>query len=68
MECKICKKREGVLTFTNSTMDYIHGFTQKICRECYIGIIEENLKKITINLKEQKKLLKMELNKNGGKK
>ena len=67
MKCQICKKREGKLEFTNSTMDYIHGFTQMICRQCFVKMIEEEYKKIGKNLIKQKTLLKLELNENGGK-
>ena len=57
MKCEKCKQREGILKFAQSMMDYIHGFTEKICRPCYIEILEGTIKKAEKSLKEQKKLL-----------
>jgi len=67
MKCNICKEREGILKFTDSMMSFTHGFTQMICRQCYIEIIEKELKKINANLIKQKKILRSELNQDGGK-
>ena len=58
MKCPRCNKREGILDYCKSTMDFVHGFVQKICRECLIESIEEELIKTKINLKEQKALLR----------
>ncbi len=55
-KCRRCKKREETLKFAPSMMDHIHGFSEMICRPCYIEILEENLKKIKRSLKEQKAL------------
>ena len=66
MKCEICKGREGFLDFTKGVLEYAHGFTQKICRQCYIEIIETEKKKIDANLMKQKMFLKLELNENGG--
>ncbi|KKN13509.1 hypothetical protein LCGC14_1005650 [marine sediment metagenome] len=46
------------MKFAQSMMDYTHGFTEKICRPCYIKILEGTIKKAEKSLKEQKKLLK----------
>ena len=60
VKCKRCNEREGILDFNTSTMDFIHGFVEKICRECLIEGIEKELRKIKTNLEEQKKLLREE--------
>jgi len=59
-KCTICKKREGILDYTESTTDFIHGFIIKMCRQCYIEKIEKGLKEMQDNLIKQKKLLKKE--------
>lgn len=33
--CVRCKKNKAILIYTNSQMDFIHGFTENICQECY---------------------------------
>lgn len=58
MKCEKCKDREGILDYSTSGMDFIHGFVQKICRECYIEIIEREKKKIDANLRKQRRLLR----------
>lgn len=63
MKCKICNKREGVLEFVEGMLEFTHGFTQKICRECLIERIEKELVKIKANLKKQKRILKEEYGK-----
>ena len=60
MKCERCQKRKSIIDFTQSTLSYIHGFITKLCRECYIEIIEEKKKEIDENLIEQKKLLSTE--------
>jgi len=40
--CVRCKKNKATITFTNSMTDYIHGFTERICKQCYIKIREKN--------------------------
>jgi hypothetical protein len=57
-KCEICHKRKAVLTYTPSTMSYIHGFTSEICRECFIKMLEKHIKDCQKQLKEQRKLLK----------
>jgi len=59
-KCEICEKREGVLDYSESVIDYTHGFKRNICRECYIEILKKQLVKIKSGLKEQKELLKKE--------
>ena len=34
--CNECKKEEATINFSNSTMDTIHGFTEMICKNCYM--------------------------------
>ncbi len=60
MKCEICKQRRGILKFAQSMMDFTHGFTQKICRPCYIKILEGTIKNCEKSLKKQKELLKNE--------
>ena len=59
-KCTICKKREGILDYTESTTDFIHGFITKMCRQCYIKKIKKGLKEMQDNLVKQMKLLKEE--------
>ncbi len=56
-KCVRCKKREWKIDFTNGMLDFTHGFTERICRQCYIKIIETEKKKIDANLVEQRELL-----------
>lgn len=63
MKCENCKKRKGIIDFTESMLDFTHGFITKLCRECYIEIIEERKKDIDENLIEQKELLEKEKSK-----
>lgn len=57
MKCEKCKKGKAVITYSESSLDYSHGFTKEICRKCYIEIIEKKFFKIQENLIYQKKLL-----------
>ncbi len=60
VKCVKCKDRKAIIVFSESVMNHIHGFQQKICRECYIVTIEAELIKIKSNLKDQKEALKLE--------
>ncbi|KKM97760.1 hypothetical protein LCGC14_1164700 [marine sediment metagenome] len=60
-KCTECGKRKWKIDYAKSLMEWTHGFTKKICRQCYIEIIERELKKIKANLKEQKILLEKEI-------
>ena len=40
--CVRCKKNKSTITFANSTMDYIHGFKENICKRCYDKIRDKN--------------------------
>ena len=40
--CTRCKKNKATLVYTNSQMDFIHGFTEKICQECYDKQMKES--------------------------
>jgi len=57
MKCQDCKQREGIIEFAEGMLDFTHGFSKHICRQCYIKIIEEKKKDIDENLIEQRKLL-----------
>ncbi len=50
-KCKICKKKKAELTFSESTMDFIHGFKKRICKECYKKILLERKESIEKTLK-----------------
>jgi len=58
VKCALCKKRKAELTYTEGMMSYIHGFTQEICRLCFISMLERHIKDCQKQLKEHKKLLK----------
>ena len=60
VKCIECKDRKAIIEFSEGYLDWSHGFIKKICRECYIEMIEKELKKIKTNLEEQKVLLKKE--------
>ena len=40
--CVRCKKNKSTMTFAEGYMDYVHGFREKICDECYNKIIIEH--------------------------
>ncbi len=58
MKCSDCKKRNKKITFCNSMLEYSHGFTILICRQCYIKRLEKTNKINTEQIKLQKKLIK----------
>ncbi len=62
MRCQRCKEREGIIEFSHEPMNaMIRGYgMENICRECYIEIIETELKNIKANLKDQKAILRKE--------
>ena len=33
--CVRCKKNKATLTYTDSPLSFAHGFTSRICQECY---------------------------------
>lgn len=33
--CVRCEKNEAVLTYADSFMDFSHGFTERICQDCF---------------------------------
>ena len=39
--CVRCKKNKATLVFTESVLNYIHGFKENICQECYDKMSEE---------------------------
>ncbi len=57
MKCERCKQREGILDFSQDMMSYTHGFKEKICRQCYIKILEGIKKNVERSLKREKDLL-----------
>lgn len=57
IKCEDCKKREGIIEFCESVIDWTHGFKQYICRQCYIKRIKKGLKDTQENLNKQEKLL-----------
>lgn len=40
--CVRCKKNKATMTYANSQLDAIHGFTQEICQECYDKQMKES--------------------------
>jgi len=40
--CTRCEKNKATLIYTDSQMDFIHGFTEKICQECYDKQMKES--------------------------
>ena len=61
--CQDCKQRPFKVKFSEEPVFAMtHGFDgTKICRQCYIKRIEEELIVIQTNLKQQKDLLRKEL-------
>jgi len=60
--CQDCKQRPSKVTFSNEpTFAFTHGGGIRICRQCYIKRIEDSIKDIQTNLKQQKDLLRKEL-------
>ena len=62
-ECKQECDEKQKIHFANSIMDWTHGFTEYICRECYIKRLEKQLKNIQEGLTREKRLLKKDGNK-----
>lgn len=56
-KCQVCKKRFARITFALSMLDWSHGSSTRMCRQCYIHKLEESLIDIKKNIKEQKRLL-----------
>ena len=52
VKCDICEKREGIYTFTDGQLSYIHGYFRRICKVCYIEILEDKKKSIEESLDE----------------
>ena len=40
--CSRCKKNKATINFTQSIMDFTHGFVEHICQECYNKIRDNN--------------------------
>ena len=59
-KCQQCGKRNAKVTFAYSTLNRTHGISERICRQCHIFRLEKEIKGLTLNLKEQKKLLRKE--------
>ena len=60
VKCEDCKKREWKIDYCESALDFTHGFTTKLCRECLIIRIEKHIEDCKRNLKKHKRLLKTE--------
>ncbi len=61
MKCEKCKTREATISFAFEPIMAVRGYgKQEICQQCHVNIITNKLKKITENLKYQKKVLKQE--------
>jgi superfamily II helicase len=40
--CVRCKKNKASMTFAQSALDFAHGFTERICQECYDEMMKES--------------------------
>ena len=40
--CVRCKKNKATINYTDSVLSYTHGFVEKICKECYNKIRDNN--------------------------
>jgi len=58
--CADCKEHEATITFSDSTTSYIHGWSIKICRCCYVKRIEKALLDIQENYEREKAKLEKE--------
>ena len=52
MKCQICEEAEEEMNYAESVMDFTHGFTKKICKGCYKGILLDKRDNINKTLKE----------------
>jgi len=68
MKCEDCGEREGVVNYCDGVMDFTHGNVVKICRQCYIEILERTVLNCIKSIVKQENLLIEELNEDGGKK
>jgi hypothetical protein len=56
--CEMCKKKdENIVTYSISTLHYIHGMSKLICMSCYKKILKDEIIK---NKKELKRIEKIE--------
>lgn len=61
--CVDCKTNKSVVSFSESgILELMHGWGKviRLCRNCYINRLEEQVKKIKNNITEQKELMKIE--------
>lgn len=57
-KCEDCKQREGILDYSESLLNYSHGFVAKICRQCYIKKLEKVIETNKKQIKIQKALIR----------
>lgn len=43
IKCVVCKKRQSVMTFVNSALDYVHGNGRPMCQRCYDDMVRDSL-------------------------
>jgi hypothetical protein len=52
--CRECEKHSATINFSSSTMDYIHGGVERICRCCYVKRVEKHFAEVTATLAKAK--------------
>ena len=55
IKCKICNKKEGTITYSESVLHYTHGMRTMICKECYIQLLKDKKIDIEQEIKELKR-------------
>lgn len=58
IECCKCNEREGVINYSDSMLDYTHGFVIQVCRQCYIKEMQKMIEDCRKGIKEQKALIR----------
>jgi len=60
--CERCKKNKATITFTESVLNWLHGFKEEICQECYDKQMRES-NWYKIGLKEGRQIERDEIKK-----
>jgi hypothetical protein len=52
--CRECEQHPAAINYSTDAMSAIHGFTERICRCCFVSRIEKHLEEVTEGLAKAK--------------
>lgn len=58
--CVDCEKHKATETVSDSALDYIHGFSKRLCLCCHVKHVEEHLAEVQAGLLHWKEKLRQE--------